>query len=288
MSTTPGCSWTPISNTSWIAVSGDSPRSGSGAFNASVSGNAAASSRNGSFAVAGTTVGVTQAAAEAPVSARLRISAKGLSFHGGTGGSAPAQMLRLRSAPGVASLTASSPNASWLSANASPQNGTWQISVAANAQGLAEGVYDAALLLDCGGAVCDPGSIPVRFTVRNSDGFGPRIASGGVVNAASFQQGIAPGSWVSIFGTNLSTSTRSWRPADFQGKTMPRNLDGVQVFVGGAAAAVQFIGPGQVNFQAPSNLAGGWVQVELRTQRGSDFAYVYSTREFPGFFAFDS
>ena len=69
---------------------------------------------------------------------------------------------------------------------------------------------------------------------------------------------------------------------------MPLSLDGVQVLVDGRAAAVQFISPEQVNFQAHSNLAAGWVLVELRTPGGTDSAYVYSSREAPGFFMFDS
>ncbi|MCC6262864.1 MAG: hypothetical protein IT169_04735 [Bryobacterales bacterium] len=288
VSTTAGCAWTPVSGVGWIVVEGGAARAGSGTFSVSISANAAANPRNGSFSVAGASVGVSQEAAQAQAAVRLQVSAKGLSFQGGIGSSPPAQTLRVRSGQSLTNLTASAPGVSWLSASASPANGGWQISARADAQGLAEGIYDAELQFNCGGAACEPASIPVRYTVRSAGAAGPRIASGGVVNAASFQPGIASGSWVSIFGASLASTTRTWRTADFQGNSMPLSLDGVQVLVDGKAAAVQFIGPGQVNFQAPSGLAPGWARVELRTPGGADFAYVYVSAEFPGFFAFDA
>ncbi len=288
VNTAAGCVWTPVSNASWITVNGSAPRSGPGDFSVNVLSNTATSSRNSSLEVAGKTVGVAQDGVAVQPVVPARISAKALSFQSEPGGSPPPQTLQLRSVSAVASLAASASNAPWLSASTSLQGGAWRIAVRANAQGLAAGVYDADLLLDCGAAVCNPGSVPVRLVVRNSSEAAPRIASGGVVNAASFQPGIASGAWMSIFGSNLSSSTRTWRPADFQGNLMPRSLDGVQVLVGGQSAAVQFIGPGQVNFQAPSNLAAGWVPVELRSAAGTDTAYVYSSRESPGFFMFSS
>jgi hypothetical protein len=38
----------------------------------------------------------------------------------------------------------------------------------------------------------------------------PTISNGGIVNGASFQPGIIPGSWVTIQGSNLSTMTGTW------------------------------------------------------------------------------
>ncbi len=288
VNTAAGCAWTPVSNASWILVDGSAPHNGSGDFSVNVSNNPATSSRNSGVEVAGKTVTVAQEGAAVRPVVPVRISAKGLSFQSEPGGIPSSQTLQLRSAPTVASLTASASNASWLSAGTSLQGGTWRITLGANAQGLAAGIYDAELLLDCGTVVCNPGSVPVRFVVRSAGASGPRISSGGVVNAASFQPGMASGAWMSIFGSNLATSTRTWRASDFQGNRMPRSLDGVQVLVDGKSAAVQFIGPGQVNFQAPSDLASGWVPVELRSAAGTDTAYVFFSRESPGFFMFDS
>lgn len=85
----------------------------------------------------------------------------------------------------------------------------------------------------------------------------------GVLNAASFQRGFTAGSWASLFGVNLSGSTRIWNSSDFAGSSLPTSLDGVSVKVGGAPAAVYYVSPGQINFQVPGGLALGAVTVEV-------------------------
>ncbi len=69
----------------------------------------------------------------------------------------------------------------------------------------------------------------------------------------------APGSWIEIYGSNLSNTTRTWTAADFIGNTAPTSLDGVQVTIGGQKAAVYYIqsNPAQVSAQVPSNVATG-------------------------------
>ncbi len=90
-----------------------------------------------------------------------------------------------------------------------------------------------------------------------------------VVNGASFRPGIAAGSWISVRGTNLSTTTRLWNDADFQGNRLPTSLDGVSVRVNNRAAAVYFISPTQVNALAPADPATGPVQVTVTNARGA-------------------
>lgn len=58
-----------------------------------------------------------------------------------------------------------------------------------------------------------------------------------VENSASFQPGIAAAAWISIFGTNLATSTRIWRGDEIVNGVLPTQLDGVRVTVNGKAAA---------------------------------------------------
>jgi uncharacterized protein (TIGR03437 family) len=82
---------------------------------------------------------------------------------------------------------------------------------------------------------------------------GPTITS--VVNGASFTGSIVAGSWVSILGTNLSGTTRSWTSADFVNGT-PTSLDGVSVTIGGKPAYVYYISPTQINVQAPAVPSG--------------------------------
>jgi len=72
----------------------------------------------------------------------------------------------------------------------------------------------------------------------------PVVASGGVLNAASFatNQGVAPGSLVSIFGTNLATSLA-------QADTIPlsTSLGAVTVMFNNIPAPLLFVNHDPVN-----------------------------------------
>jgi uncharacterized protein (TIGR03437 family) len=91
----------------------------------------------------------------------------------------------------------------------------------------------------------------------------------GVVSASAFGGFpiVAPGSWVEIYGANLAPDTREWGTADFSGpngEDAPTTLDGVVVTIGGQNAFIDYISPGQVNAQLPSNIAtGGMLQLTL-------------------------
>jgi hypothetical protein len=58
----------------------------------------------------------------------------------------------------------------------------------------------------------------------------------GVANGASFQTGLASATWVSIFGANLSQTTRTWQDSDFVNGLLPTSLGGVSVAINGRAA----------------------------------------------------
>jgi uncharacterized protein (TIGR03437 family) len=96
----------------------------------------------------------------------------------------------------------------------------------------------------------------------------PAIASGGVVNAASFQPGVSSGSWVTIQGSNLAGNSRGWNAGDFVGGALPTQLDGVSVKIDSKPAFVAYISPAQINVQAPADSALGPVPVEV-TYNGS-------------------
>jgi uncharacterized protein (TIGR03437 family) len=83
----------------------------------------------------------------------------------------------------------------------------------------------------------------------------------GVVNAASFQPGITAGSWVTIQGSNLANSARTWTSNEIVNGALPKQLDGVSVTIDGNPAAVYYISPTQLNVQAPDDTATGPVIV---------------------------
>jgi len=107
------------------------------------------------------------------------------------------------------------------------------------------------------------------------DGQAPSIQSGGVVTASAFGQfpAVAPGSWIEIYGTGLASTTRQWATADFNGVNAPTSLDGTSVKIGGQAAYVAFVSPGQVNAQVPSNVPAGAQQVTVTTALGASVPY---------------
>ena len=102
----------------------------------------------------------------------------------------------------------------------------------------------------------------------------PAIKSGGIVSASAFGSfsSAAPGSWIEIYGSNLAGDTRSWAGADFHGANAPTSLDGTSVTIGGQAAFVDYISPGQVNSQVPSNVALGMQPVIVKAPSGASAA----------------
>ncbi len=80
----------------------------------------------------------------------------------------------------------------------------------------------------------------------------PVVFQKGVVNAASYSteypsNQLAPGSIVSIFGTNLASST-AWADRT----PLPTTLAGTSVTFGGISAPLFFVSPGQINAQLPT------------------------------------
>lgn len=227
----------------------------------------------------------------------LRTSPRALSFSNAYGNLTPTtQSMRVMLIGSSSPLRAFSNGASWLTAEAQLVKNSWIVKATANPSGLLPGVYDSQIGLTCMTANCQTVMIPVRihvFATSQSDNEGSgehqtRIASGGIVNAGSFLQGLTDGSWMSIFGDDLAAETRTWQLEDFDGPRFPLSVAGVQVKVDGKPAAIHFASPGQVNFQAPSGLTKGWVLVEMSTPYGSDQAYAYVSKENPGFFQVDA
>ena len=107
----------------------------------------------------------------------------------------------------------------------------------------------------------------------------------GVLNGASFASPtIAPGSFMSIFGTNLASTTASW---DIIGSQLPTTLGGTSVLVNGKNAYMVYVGPGQINFLAPAGSSHGNVPVQVITSNGaSNPISVPGSALSPGLFMF--
>ena len=114
----------------------------------------------------------------------------------------------------------------------------------------------------------------------------PAIASSnGVLNGASFQPGISPGSWITISGTNLATKPDSWTIVN---GALPTTLDGVSVLVGGQPAYIEYISSTQINALAP-NVPSGSVPVVVTNSNGASLAVnAQLSAEMPAFFQWGS
>ena len=73
---------------------------------------------------------------------------------------------------------------------------------------------------------------------------------------------VVPGAWLYVKGTNLADVQRIWDTPDFNGSTLPTNLNGVEVWINGVPAPVYAISPGQVNAETPAN-ASGTISVQV-------------------------
>ena len=90
----------------------------------------------------------------------------------------------------------------------------------------------------------------------------PIVTATNVVNGASFQPAIAPNTWVTITGGNLSGTTRVWDTNDFVNSALPTDIDSVSVKVNGTYAYVEYVSPTQLNVLLPVGLASGQATFE--------------------------
>jgi len=99
-----------------------------------------------------------------------------------------------------------------------------------------------------------------NYLVRKvSFGATPTLASGGVVNAASFTAPVAPGSIISLFGANLGAGTASE----------------TRVEVNGAAIPLFLVSAAQINAQLPYEIAAGTATAVVVTPAGRSAAVPF-------------
>ena len=111
----------------------------------------------------------------------------------------------------------------------------------------------------------------------------PAPAISGIVNGASFQPGVTANAWVTIQGTNLAGQTDDWSNSIVNG-ALPTMLDGVSVSMGGQAAYVYYISPGQLNVLAP-DVPAGPVTVTVTAPGGTSASFTATADAYgPAFF----
>jgi uncharacterized protein (TIGR03437 family) len=106
--------------------------------------------------------------------------------------------------------------------------------------------------------------INVALPAPSFSGSGVYLNPAGIVNAASsapFTAGIAPGDFITLYGTNLAP------PGTATAYTVPfpttAGLNGVQVIVNGYPAPVQFVSPGQISAIVPYAVGSSIARIQV-------------------------
>ena len=118
------------------------------------------------------------------------------------------------------------------------------------------------------------GALTQPLSVSPNSSSPPRVAPGGVVHSASFvRDPLAPGTIVSIFGSNLSSEPVSGRGLSAPSVPLPTDLAGTQMILGGRPVPILFSREDQVNavlpFEVGDRLNESLPLLALRTDAGS-------------------
>ena len=208
-----------------LSLSGATAESGAGVSTTASATLAAAAS---SLA----TPSVSPALVNFPSSGSASIS---LSFSGG----APAWTAR---------VSPSNRTASWLTVSPLSGTGAAQLTVSSSSAGLANGVYNATVLIQCLNAAPQFTSVQVVLVVGGSSS----LSIGGVSNAASGKVSFAPGMLMSVYGANLAPATEHAPRVP-----LPLTMQGVTATVNGISAPLLDVLSGQLNIQVPYETGAG-------------------------------
>lgn len=139
-------------------------------------------------------------------------------------------------------------------------------------------------------ANCGPGQPAVQFPTHvytssltlTPASNAPAITPNGVVPVFSSSTTIQPGSWISIYGSNLASGTTIWNG------NFPTTLGGTSVTINGKLGYLWFVSSGQINLQAPDDPATGTVNVVVTNANGSATSTVTLGQAGPSFLLLDS
>jgi minor extracellular serine protease Vpr len=134
----------------------------------------------------------------------------------------------------------------------------------------------------------------------------PAISAGGIVDGASFTGGkaVAPGSWISVFGSNMSDTTQGNSGIDTAfdkcalcsvvNQPLPMGIDGTAFSFDASSLSLpgrfNYVSPTQLNLQVPWELVGqtsAVVKVMVNYTYGAEYTLALAEYS-PGIFVIDS
>jgi uncharacterized protein (TIGR03437 family) len=126
---------------------------------------------------------------------------------------------------------------------------------------------------------------PVQFNLTANAAVAlPAISSGGIAGAGGSVPPVAqisPGGLASIYGSNFAPAgtSRQVYGGDLVNGSLPTQLAGVCVQVGGLPAFITYVGPGQINIQVPAVPVDSTVDVQVTTNCGAANALQSATQK---------
>jgi uncharacterized protein (TIGR03437 family) len=266
-----GCDWLASSNAAWITITSSTSGTGSSVVSYSVAPNTNSTGRTGSLMIAGYVFSISQTGVQCSVA----INPSSVAVPpGGQIGS-------------LVTVTANAPdctwtvqgNSSWIlisSGTVGTGNGTVTYTVGPNVGGYRTGTVTIA------GQTFWVNQAPPGESVNTI----AAISNGGVVNAASNESPIAPGSFVTIYGANFTDgSSTSWGSA-ITGTNLPTTLGGVTVSINNNPCFVSFVSSTQINVLTPPGSTTGSAPVIVVTNYGTAVGTVSMTQLSPAFFTY--
>ncbi|MBI4877352.1 MAG: hypothetical protein HY822_22220 [Acidobacteria bacterium] len=230
---TSACNWSASSNRTWILITGGASGTGNGSVTYTVSANNSVQPRSGIVTAAGQTFNVTQNGVACTVT--LSGKAASLPVQGGSGTFA---------VTGTSGCDwSATTDASWLKV-------TW---AAAGGSGT---VYYT------GDPNAAPGARTAQINVAGQyfaveQAFGPLVATGGVVNAASYTAPpVSPGLIVTVFGTVMGPATLATLQLTPDQTGITKELEGTRILFDDTPAPMVYTSAGQVSAVVPYSVAG--------------------------------
>jgi uncharacterized protein (TIGR03437 family) len=110
----------------------------------------------------------------------------------------------------------------------------------------------------------NPDAFFVKYQFATTTG-APSVNTNGIVNGSNFTTGpVAPGSVISIFGSNFIASA-----AGATNVPLPTNLGGVSALVNGSPAPLFYVGSNQINAQVPYSVGPGTATLQVNAPNGT-------------------